>query len=182
MAGFQLTKPQGASSYSGGVTTYTALVANTDVMAIGDAVILSGTADTDGNAAIERASASAGTEITGIISGFERNMSDLEQKGRAAAQLRKVFVSIDPNNVYTVVIGSALTVVSVGGNVLLVATAPTTTGNLVRSAMTIGAVSGTGHFRLVSLVPPTDGGVLGAVGQLATVAIVRSTLTDVTGE
>lgn len=109
-------------------------------------------------------------------------MSALEEKGRAAAQLRKVFVSIDPNNIYTVVIGSTLTVASVGGNVLLVATAPTTTGNLVRSAMTVGAVSATGHFRLVGLVAPTDGGVLGAVGQFAEVAIVRSTLTDVTGE
>ena len=61
-------------------------------------------------------------------------------------------------------------------------TAPTTTGNLVRSAMVTGAVDATGPLRLIGLVADPDGVLaLGAVGNIAVVTVIRSQQTNLTG-
>lgn len=181
MAGFQLSKTQGASGYTGKVQDFTFLSGNSDESAIGDAVIVSGTASTEGIAAIGRAAGSTGTEITGIINGFAPDLSNLELKGRTTLTERITKVQVDPNALYEIEIGSALTASDVSSNLLLTANAPTTTGNLVRSAMVTGAVDAAGPLRLIRLIPATDGTALGAVGNLALVSIIRSQQTNLVG-
>jgi len=181
MAGFQLVKTQGASGYTGKVQTYTFLAADGNLSAIGDAVIASGTGSTNGVPSITRANGGTGTEITGVITGFAPDLSNLELKGRTASTDRVTMVETDPNAVYELEIGSALTVASIGANFLLTPTGPTTTGSLVRSAMVSGAADASGPIRCVGLVPPTDGTAIGAVGNIGLFTIIRSQSTNLTG-
>ncbi len=182
MAGFQLVKTQGSSDNSGKVETFAFLVADGNLMALGDAVIVSGTANADGVASITRAAGTAGSEITGIINGFAPDLSNLELKGRTASTARLSEIQVDPNAVYEIEIGSTLVITDVSSNLLLTPTAPTTTGNLVRSAMVTGAVDATGPLRLIGLVADPDGVLaLGAVGNIAVVTVIRSQQTNLTG-
>lgn len=181
MSGLNLDKTQGASGYTGKVQDFAFLVADANQMAIGDAVIVSGTANADGVASITRAAGTAGSEITGVINSFDLDLSNLELKGRTASTARLAKIQVDPNAIYEIEIGSVLAITDVSSNLLLTATAPTTSGNLVVSSMVSGAVSATGPLRLIELVPPTDGTALGAVGNLAKVTVIRSQLTNLTG-
>jgi hypothetical protein len=181
MAGFQLVKTQGGGSYTGKVQTYCTLTGDASLMAIGDAVIEDDNANTDGIQALNRANGGTGTEITGVITGFAPDISNLELKGRTASTARIVKVQTDPNAVYELEIGSALTVTSVGENFLLTATGPTTAGSLIRSAMVSGATDASGPLRCVGLVKPTDGTAIGAVGNIGRFTLIRSQLTNLTG-
>lgn len=181
MAGFQLSKTQGASGYTGKVQTFTFLAADGNQMALGDAVIASGTGNTDGVAAVTRAAGTTGSEITGIITGFAPDLSNLELKGRTASTDRITTVEVDPNALYELEIGSILAVTDLQANFLLTPTGPTTTGNLVRSAMVSGAADASGPLRLIGLVPPTDGTALGAVGNIGIFSIIRSQQTNLVG-
>lgn len=182
MKGLRLTKTQGGSSYTGKVQSFVALAADSSQMAVGDAVIASGTGDaTTGMAAIARANGGTGTEITGVIQGFAPDLSNLELKGRTASTLRTVHVQVDPNALYELEIGSVLDEDDIGANFLLTATGPTTSGNLVVSAMVSGAADASGPLRLVGLVQPTDGTALGAVGNTGVFSIIRSQQTNLTG-
>ncbi len=183
MAGFQLIKTQGASGYAGKVQTFEIDSNDSNLMAIGDALVTNGTANANGLAQVIQADGGAGEPITGIIVGFEPDLSNLELKGRTASTTRIARLQVDPNALYEIEIGVTLTVASVGLNVLLTADAAVQSGNLVRSDMTTGAVSATGPLRVVGLVPVTDdsGDAIGAVGQKAIVSVILSTLTDTTG-
>jgi hypothetical protein len=181
MAGFQLVKSQGGGDYTGKVQTFCALTGNSDQMAIGDAVIASGTGNTDGIAAVAAAGGGAGSEITGIITSFDPDLSNLELKGRTASTARLMQVQVDTNALYELEIGSVLAVTDLGANFLLTATAPTTAGSLVRSAMVSGAADASGPLRLEGLVKPTDGTTIGAVGNTGVFSIVRAQQTNLTG-
>lgn len=181
MAGFNLVKTQGSSGYTGKVQTYAFLAADGNQSAVGDAVIVSGTANADGVAAITRAAGSTGTEVTGVIAGFAPDLSNLELKGRTASTDRLSQVQVDPNALYEIEIGSVLAVTDVGANFLLTANAPTVSGNSVTSAMVSGAADAAGPLRLIGLIPPTDGTALGAVGNLGLFSIIRSQQTNLTG-
>ena len=175
MAGFQLSKTQGASGYTGKVQTYAFLAADANLMAVGDAVIVSGTANADGVASITRANGGAGTAITGTIDSFAPDLSNLELKGRTASTARLAQIQIDPDAVYELEIGSVLAITDVEANFLLTPTAPTTTGSLVRSAMVSGAASATGPLRLIGLKIDSTGVLaLGAVGNSGIFTIIRS--------
>lgn len=181
MAGFQLIKTQGASGYTGKVQTFAFLSTDANQMAIGDAVIASGTGNTDGVGSITRAAGTTGTEVTGIIAGFAPDLSNLELKGRTANTARLSTVQVDPDALYELEIGSALAVTDIGANFLFTAAVPTTGGNLVRSAMTSGVTDAAGPLRLVELVLPTDGTAIGAVGNIGIFSIIRSQQTNLTG-
>ncbi len=182
MAGFNLVKTQGSSGYTGKVQTYTFLAADGNQSAVGDAVIVSGSANTDGVASITRANGGTGTEITGVIAGFAPDLSNLELKGRTASTARITQVMTDPNAVYELEIGSALTVASVEANFLLTPTGPTTSGSLVRSAMVSGAADASGPLRCVGLKADSTGVLaLGAVGNIGLFTIIRSQSTNLTG-
>ena len=186
MAGASLVKTQGASGYTGKVSTYDVAVGHSTLLAIGDFVTITGTATVATGVALADAS-SAGGLITGTIVGFTPNISNLEQKGLPASTAGSVKVQVDPDALYELEIsGAPLTVVDVGSNADVVVTAATTSGNLVRSNMTLNGsgVAGSGataQVRIVGLVPPTDGTVIGAIGNLAIVRINESTVKGVVG-
>ena len=182
MAGFNLVKTQGSSGYTGKVQTYAFLAADGNLMAVGDAVIVSGTANADGVASITRANGGSGTAITGTIAGFAPDISSLELKGRTASTARLAQIMTDPDAVYELEIGSALAITDVEANFLLTPTAPTTNGSLVRSAMVSGVANATGPLRLIGLKKDPDGVLaLGAVGNIGIFTIIRSQSTNLTG-
>lgn len=186
MAGASLVKTQGASGYTGKVQTFSVALAHATLLAIGDFVTITGTANAASGVAEVDASAAAGL-ITGTIVGFTPNYSNLEQKGLPAGVAGSVLVQLDLDVLYEIEISdTALTVADVGSNADIDATAASASGNLVSSNMTIdgSAVAGAGataQLRIVGLVPPTDGTVIGAVGNLATVRINESTVKGVVG-
>ena len=182
MAGLRLVKTQGSGDYTGKVQNFAYLTGNSEVAAIGDAVILEGTANADGVASIKRATGTTAHEVTGVIVGFAPNLANLELKGRSASTARIAYVQVDPNALYELEIGSTLAITDVGANFLLTASAPTTSGSLVLSAMKSGAADADGALRLVGLKKPTDGTALGAVGNIGIFAIIRSSLTNLAGE
>lgn len=181
MAGLKLVKTQGASDYVGKVQSFAYLTGDSTAAAIGDAVIIDGTASTAGLASITRANGGTTTEITGVIQGFAPDLSNLELKGRTASTARTAYVQVDPNALYELEIGSVLAVTGVGLNYLLTANAPSTNGSLVTSAMVSGAADADGPLRLVGLKPPTDGTAIGAVGNIGIFSIIRSQQTNLAG-
>ena len=180
MAGFRLSKTQ-TSGFAGQLKTYAALAADSSQMAIGDAVIGSGTATAQGVPSVARANGGTGTEITGVIAGFAPDPTNLSLQGRTASTLREMKLQIDPMAEYELEIGSVLAITDVGANFLLTANAPTASGNLVVSAMVSGAADASGPLRLIRLVEPTDGTAIGAVGNTGVFTIIRSQLTNLTG-
>jgi hypothetical protein len=186
MSGASLVKTQGASGYTGKVTTYDIASAHASLLAQGDFVTITGTATAATGVAQVDASAAAGL-ITGVITGFAPNISNLEQKGLPASQAGSVLVQVDPDALYEIDISAqALTVADVGSNADIAATAATQSGNLVSSNMTIdgSTVAGAGataQLRIVGLVPPTDGTVIGAIGNKALIRINESTAKGVVG-
>jgi len=166
MAGFVLSKTQTASDYVGKVQTFHVKSDHASLLAIGDLVVLTGTAHTDGTAQVD--AASAGGLITGVIVGFKPNIASLETKGLAANTANYVYVQTDPMALYeATTVTTALTVASVGSNFDISATAATSSGNLVFSNMKIdgsaGGTSATAQIRVVGLIP-ISGVTLGAVG------------------
>lgn len=180
MAGLKLVKTQGSGDYTGKVQSFAYLAGNAEVAAIGDAVILEGTASAEGLASIKRASGATDTEITGVIVGFAPDIANLELSGRSASTARTAYVQVDPNALYELEIGSILAVTDVGANFLLTASAPSTSGSFVLSAMKSGVANADGPIRLVGLVKPATGAI-GAVGSTGIFSIIRSSLTDLTG-
>ena len=183
MAGAQLVKTQGASGYTGKVQTYNVVSGHSSLLAIGDFVSETGTGTADGLAGVD-ATAATGL-ITGVIVGFAPNISNLEQKGLPAGTAGNVFVEVDPSGLYELEISNgALTVANIGQNADIVATAATSSGNLVRSNMTLNGASpgsATAQMRIIGLVPATDGTALGANGNLALVRINESFIKGVVG-
>jgi hypothetical protein len=186
MSGAILQKTQGSGDYTGKVQRFHVDSAHSTLLALGDFVVLTGTAHTDGVAEVDAAVGTEGTPglLTGIIVGFEPNYEDLEAKGLAASTGGYVFVQTDPYALFEIEIATtALTVADVGMNFDITATAATSSGNLVSSNMVLDgstALAATGQIRCVALVEET-GETLGAIGQKALCRINESTEKGIVG-
>lgn len=71
------------------------------ILGIGDPVVITGAAFTDGVSKITRAAAGAGT-ISGVFMGIEPNPSDLTKRGMAAADAGYCYVVDDPNVLFVI--------------------------------------------------------------------------------
>jgi len=177
MAGAKLAKTQN-NGYTGKVQTYHVAAGHSGLLAIGDFVLLTGTAHTDGTAQVD--DCAAGELITGVIVGFKPNLASLETKGLAGSVAGFVYVNTDPYALWEIEIGTtALAVTSVGLNADITATIATTSGNLVFSNMVLDGASSPStasqQLRIVGLIPGEVGTTLGAVGQKALVRFNEST-------
>lgn len=177
--GFQLVNSQGSYDFIQKVQTYYVTDAHATLLAQGDCVTISGTGQSSTGISTVDAS-SAGGKITGIIAGFHINYSNLDQTWLPASTAGYVYVLNDPNALYEVEIAdTALAVTDIGQNVDIVATAATLSGGMATSNMKIdGSTVGSGadvQFRIVSLVVPTDGTTIGAVGNKAIVRLNEAT-------
>lgn len=125
---------------------------------IGDAVNLAGSADANGVATIKRAA--AGEPILGVVLGVEVNADDLTNNYRLANTAAYVYVSTDPNLLYTMQedgAGGALAAANTSNVIDLVAGAGSTISG--RSGMEIdSSTAGTasGQLRLWGLVQADD--------------------------
>lgn len=176
MAGFKPVQSLGGAPYTGKVVTYGVDAAHATLLAVGDLVIITGTADATGLQEVD-AAAAAGL-ITGCIVSIDPNISNLEQSGLPALTAGKVKVAVDRNMLMEAPTASAVDGDDVGGNAEIVATAATASGGLVSSNMTVQTdtvISATSQIRIEGL---KDGGT--AAGSIIFCRINESTF-DVVG-
>lgn len=149
----------------GVVNTYGVAAGHSTRLAIGDAVVITSTAGSDGTQQVDAASASG--PVTGVIIGIvpdfaTESFTDVSLPASTAGQ---VLVQEDPRAEYEVdVANGPLAVADVGLNAPIVVTAATQSGGLTISNMEINdtgaATTATLPFRIVRLLED-DAGVLG---------------------
>ena len=181
--GFRPVNNFSASDFNGKIKTFHVASGHSTLLAVGDVVRISGTSFTDGTEEVD-AGAAAQT-LTGVIVGFSPNFSSLESKGLAASTAGFVFVNIDPDAEYLCeTSGGTIAVTDVGLNADMVATAATSSGNLVNSNMTLNAASfgsATAQWRVLSLTQDSNGDLGTAAGSTVRVKLNESTVTGVVG-
>ena len=160
--GFRPIQDQQSNDHTGKVQTFHVAATHATLLAVGDAVVLTGTADANtGIAGVDKAVGTEGTPglITGVIIGIGPNYSDLEQAGLPASTAGFVQVETDPYTLFEVETSNGATAITdVGTNVDIVATAASASGGLANSNMTIDAgtyAAASGQFRLVRIKDPT---------------------------
>jgi len=179
MGGFSPLANINGGAYCGSVTRYHVNASHSTLLAIGDAVVITGTANTDGVAEVD--AASAGGLITGVIVGFDIAPNDLNSKSLAASTAGYVYVADEPYLLLKASYsGGTPAVTDVGGNADIVVTAATTSGGLVYSNMVVDASSfgsATAQVRLEKIVYEADGTTI----DYLVVKINESTVTGVVG-
>lgn len=170
--GFSIYKSQGSSDHNGKLQSYSVDAGHSTLLAIGDLVTVTGTANADGVAGVD-ASVTAGA-VTGVVAGFMpqfegENLSDTSLPASTAGT---AMVHTDPNLLYVAdVTGTALVVADVGLNCDFDDAVATKTGNVAVSNMAIDsatkATTAGLPFRIVGLAENDDGTIDG------TKAIVR---------
>ncbi len=166
MGGFTLDQSQGAGDLVGKLETFNVLATHATLLAIGDAVIITGTSvAADGVGTVDAVTAGATTAVTGIIAGFEPQFigENLSETGLPALTAGKARVLISPELNYIVAVtDSDLTNVQVGLNLQVDASAATKSGGLTISNMGVisagAATTAALKFRVVGIAKsPTTG-------------------------
>ena len=163
MSGFQRTRSQNDGGACGTLESYSVDASHATLLAIGDVVVLTGTADAEGRAGVD--AAAPGAAFTGVVAGFDFDPGNLLDTGLPALTAGVARVHVDPNIVYEVdVVNGPLGVADVGLNADIDATAATRSGGITTSNMTLDAATALGtatlQFRIVGLLPD-EAGVLG---------------------
>lgn len=159
--GFRPVKHQNGSPYNGQANLYVFLAADGTAAYIGDAVKLSGTADSAYGNAPSVALAAAGNAIVGVIVGFLPDPTNLNVAGtgRAASTLRYVWVADATDLVYEVEVSNGTPAITdIGLNADLAVGTPSAT--MARSGATIdmGTKNTTAAlvFKIRGFVPRDD--------------------------
>lgn len=137
--GFRPIQDISGGSYTGKVQTFAVAAGHTTLLAVGDLVRITGTANADGLAEVD--AAAAAQTLTGPIVAIDPNISDLQAKGLAALTAGTVKVAVDRNLLMEAEASTTVAVTDVGGNAEIVATAATASGGLVNSNMTVNTSS-----------------------------------------
>ena len=177
--GFQVQKKQGDGDFVGKLFTYDVDSGHSTLLAPGDVMTVTGTANTDGVPGIDAASASS--QVTGVLASVDPIFAGeaLSESGLPAATGSLVKLQVDPTLLFAVdVENGPLLVTEVGLNADIVANVATKTGGLSTSNMTLNATgvatTQTLSFRIVQLLK-SDAGVL---GDRALVRINDGTISD----
>lgn len=171
MAGFKPVQSLGGAPYSGKVVTYGVAAGHATLLAPGDLVSITGTADATGLQQVD-ASAAAGL-LTGCIVSIDPNISNLEQAGLPAGTAGTVKVAVDRNMLMEAPSSTTVAITDVGQNAEITATAASLSGGLAVSNMNVNTgtfIAGTAQIRLEGL---KDGGT--AAGSTLYVRINEST-------
>ena len=175
--GFRPIQDLSGSSYTGKIQTFAVAASRATLLAVGDMVRITGTARAvDGMAEVD--AATAAQTLTGPITSIDFDISNLETKGLAASTAGTVKVATDKNILMEAEASGTVALTDVGANADIVATAATSTGNLVNSNMTVNTAapgSATAQIRIEGL---KDG--LTASGSTMFVRVNEST-SDVVG-
>jgi hypothetical protein len=161
--GFRPVRHLNGSQYDGKAIKCWIPAADGTATFVGDAVKLSGTADTDGNPSVIQAA--AGNTCLGVIISFEPNPADLTQNYRPASQNiagqnagRWAYVATDPDLVMEIQGNGTFTVADVGQNAsFTVGAGSTTTG---QSGMQLDdatkATTSTLGLQIIGVIPRPD--------------------------
>ena len=175
MAGFKPVQSIGGAPYNGKIIHLGVNAVHATLLAKGDLVVSTGTANSKGLQECDAISTSS--LITGVITGFLPNFSDLEQQGLPALTAGTALVAVGRDMLLEVASSTTVAVTDVGQNAACVVTAATLSGGLVHSNMTLNTASfgaATDQIRLEGL---KDGGT--AAGTICYVRINESTLDTV---
>lgn len=141
--GFRPVKQLDGSPYSGQTFTCAILAADGTATFIGDAVKLSGTADAEGNPSVVQAAATDAI-IFGVVTSFDFDPTDLENKHRLASTLRVCQVAPALDALFEVQADGSNAITDVGATFDVVVGAGSTSTGL--SAMELDSTtSGTGN-------------------------------------
>ncbi len=171
MAGFKWIGTDSQGDINGKVKTFHVDSAHAAVMGIGDVVLATGTAFTDGMAEVD--TGTANTANTGIVTAVLPNIATeaLSQTWLSATTAGYVEVNTDPFALFAVdVANGPLAVTDVGLNAPLVATTGTVSGGLFTSNMKVNA---TGKATTATLPFRIEGLLRGDDGVLGSRALVR---------
>lgn len=179
MAGFTASADQSNGDYCGKLFNYSVDAAHTTILAPGDVVVITGTADAFGNPEVDAGAASAA--ITGVIAGVTPQYvgEQLSETGLPALTAGELQCHIDPMMNFEVdVTNGPLVVDNVGLNADAIFTAATKSGGLTVSNMTLNATGVattiTLQFRIVRLLEDEDG----VLGNRAQVRFNNTTISD----
>lgn len=156
MAGFKYIKSQGGGGTTGDVYTFAVDAAHATLLAPGDAVVITGDADSLGVSEVDTGNAT--TANTGVIESVDFQLAgeSLTETGLLASTAGTVKVRIDQYALYEIDADATMTVADVGLNVGLNVTTATKSGGLTVSNMTVDAATAattqTLPYRIVALV------------------------------
>jgi hypothetical protein len=174
--GFFPVDNQGGYDWIAKSTRYHVKSNHSTKLAIGDVVVITGEANSDGIAEVD--AGATGGAATGVIVSIAPNFNNLYVNHLPASTAGYVYVNTDLNTLYKAEIATqALTAANVGSNVDIVATEAATSGGLTSSQMTLKgdtATTSAAKFRIEELIPAEDG-TLGAIGGTAVVRLNEST-------
>lgn len=176
--GFKLDRTQSQSETTGKVFSYGVDAGHASILAPGDVIRISGTANaTTGNP--EADAATATQSVTGILAAVDPRFAGeaLSDSALPATTAGTIKVNVDDQALYEVDVSNGpLAVASVGLNADIVATAATATGGVTSSNMTLNATgvatTVTLPFRIVALREDSAG----VLGNVAIVRINNSTI------
>lgn len=164
MAGFKYRKSQAGGGTTGDVSTFAVDAAHSTLLAPGDAVVITGDADSVGVSEVDTGNAT--TANTGVIESVDFTLAGetLTETGLPASTAGTVKVRVDQYALYEIDCDGTLTVADVGLNCGINATTATKNGGLTVSNMTLdiatAATTQTLPYRIVALLED-DAGVLG---------------------
>ena len=124
--GLRPIRKLGGQVYSGSGSLYHVASGDSQVIASGDPVILTGTADTNGIPTVTRASAGAANRITGVMNAITNGEGTVLQDSTlntAASTSQYILVHDDPMIVFEAQMSSAFAVTDIGNNANLLAAA-----------------------------------------------------------
>jgi len=166
MAGFQVARTQSNGDYTGKQETFAVAAAHSTLLATGDVVKITGSADAEGRQSVDTGATTVAN--TGVIMSvdFILEGEQLSETGLPALTAGTVKVNLDQGLLYEVEVANGpLVLADVGLNVPTVVTAATKSGGLTVSNMTVNATgkatTQTLPWRVVSLLKGETSGVLG---------------------
>ncbi len=122
--GLKPVRHAASAPYNDGADLYWIDPADTNAMAIGDPVVMSGNADANGIPGVTVATAGGGGRITGVIVGFRPSPEIVASGYRTASTGAYAIVEHDPNGLYEVQANGVINPADVGLNADLVASTP----------------------------------------------------------
>lgn len=164
MAGFRALRQQGQGDYTGKLESYSVDAAHATLLAPGDVIVITGSADANGRANVD--TGAQGSAVTGVIASVTPiyEGENLTETGLPALVAGEVQVHIDPNQLFEVDSSATLTGADVGLNADAVFTAASKSGGLTVSNMVLDQTTVLAtlslQFKIVALAED-DNGVLG---------------------
>ena len=177
MSGFEYQGSDGRSELR--VRTYNRPATDAPLVAVGDAVIINGTASATGVPQVVAIAADTSTKITGIVVGIKPDIANesLSAVGVPASTAADLFVCDDSRAMYEVECLTTAAITDVGMNVAIDYVATSASGNIYTSNITIdpatAAVTATLPFQIVHLL---EGKTSGTLGDRALVRLNASTV------